>query len=148
MIAELENEVGTVDTTPSVNVKLTLPRLVAPSCNCSVAVISDAQAPLTRNVNGFATDAPPAANAPYVCAPEGDRIRSLASKVASRLLVSAVPMFLSAKLTVTSSPGSITPFDGLHPSVANTKPSPAITAAASDRPVSKNVTATQQIRMR
>src|SRR5882757_7539732 len=37
---------------PSVKLKGTAPRLVAPSCNCSVATLVEPQAPLAVNVKG------------------------------------------------------------------------------------------------
>src|SRR5437867_10094830 len=49
---------------PTLNRKLTVPRSVAPSCNCSVAVNVDPHVALAVNVNGWATAAPPAVTSP------------------------------------------------------------------------------------
>src|SRR5215469_4659357 len=49
---------------PSRMVKLTVPKLVAPSCSCKVAVTVPPQVPLAVKLKGLATAAPPATKAP------------------------------------------------------------------------------------
>src|SRR6185312_10475820 len=49
---------------PSWNVYVTVPRLMAPSCSCRVAVMLVPQVPLATKVNGCDTAGPPATTTP------------------------------------------------------------------------------------
>ena len=53
----------TSETPPSGNVKLTVPRLLVPSCNCTVAVMFEPHGPAAVKVNGWLF-VPRAATAP------------------------------------------------------------------------------------
>ena len=92
---------------PTANWKLTVPRSVAPSCNCNVAVTVEPHVALAVNVNGCATAAPPAVTSPYVCGPLGAVTLPEDCKVATRFTALLAPMFFSAKFTVTVSSGSM-----------------------------------------
>src|SRR5262250_1101616 len=82
---------------PTLIVKVTVPRLVAPSCTARVAMRSPPQNPATVNVNGLATVAPPGTRTPYVCVPLGARTPRQGSSVATRWAVLPVSVFNSGK---------------------------------------------------
>ena len=64
---------------------------------------------------------------PYVCGSPGKVTSLVASSVATRLEVLALPVFLTERLTVTVSPGSTTPFPGVQFSADNVQPLVTIT---------------------
>src|SRR5438105_1143763 len=72
-------------TLPKRKAKLTVPRLVAPSCNWSVAMLVSPQLPPAAKVKARATATPPARSAPYVRGPLGETTPPLAWSVATRL---------------------------------------------------------------
>ena len=59
-----ENDDVAVAVAPTLIVKVTVPRLVAPSCSAKVATRSPPQNPATVNVNGLATVGPPGTRTP------------------------------------------------------------------------------------
>ena len=96
---------------PNVKLNVTLPRLVAPSCNCRVSVITSPQLPFAVNAKFLVTDWF-IARAPYDCGADGARTFAVDSREAVKLLAALVPVFLSVSATVTVSPGSIVPLTG------------------------------------
>src|SRR5262245_63166662 len=103
MAVGFENDDVAETVAPTLIVKVTVPRLVAPSCSARVAVRSPPQTPATVNVNGLATAGPPGTRTPYVSGPLGARTPPPGSSVATRLVVLPAPTFNRGKLTVTVS---------------------------------------------
>src|SRR6266550_1217072 len=91
---------------PRTKLKLTVPRLAEPSCNCSVARPGVPHAPLADKLKDRLKAAPPP-SAPYVCGPERGVTPPLDCNVATRLVVLPVPTLARPKLRVIVSPGSI-----------------------------------------
>src|ERR1017187_4924321 len=99
-----------------------VPRLAAPSCSARMAVIAPPHAPPAGKLNDCDTGVPLVETTPYVCGLLGRFTSPVPNNVATRLVVSAVPVFLTERLTVTVSPGSTTPLLGVQLSADNVQP--------------------------
>src|ERR1019366_4819446 len=107
-----EQTVDTLDW-PSPKGKVTVPRFGAPSCNWSEAVLVPPQFPVAMKVKGWTTAVPLVLRTPKVRGPLGERMPPVASKVATGLVVLAVPMFFKPKFSLTVSAGSTAPLGQL-----------------------------------
>src|SRR5260221_12080078 len=96
-----------------------VPRLATPSTSCRLAVMLPPQVPLAVKLNGCETGVPFVETTPYVCGALVNVTPLLATNVATRLDVLALPIFLSERLAVTVSPGSTTLLPGKQLSADN-----------------------------
>ncbi len=115
---------------PRGKAKLTVPRSVAPSWSCSVAVSVPPQVPAAVSANGRAMAGPPGVTTPYACGPAGAVTPPVGRSVATRFVVGAVPVFLRARLTVTVSSGSMAPLPTPQSSAVSVPPAVAMTGTA------------------
>src|SRR5258706_6855205 len=115
---------------PSGKAKPTVPRSVAPSWRCSVAVSVPPQVPAAVSANGRAMAGPPGVRTPYACGPPGAVTPPVGRRVATRLVDGAVPLLLSARLTVTVSSGSMAPLPRPQSSAVSVPPAGAVTGTA------------------
>src|SRR5258707_15502630 len=94
---------------PRGKAKLTVPRSVAPSWSCSVAVSVPPQVPAAVSANGRAMAGPPGVTTPYACGPAGAVTPPVGRSVATRFVGGAGPVVLRARLTGTVSSGAMGP---------------------------------------